>query len=211
MSEPTLIALILLAAPRAAPVARLPAEPPLAEARAAAPAPDVPRLLARLAASDPPVEEVQEAAARRAALRPEEAESLRGRAGSAAWLPRLSAEAHWDERSQHVVGVTASSEVDYLRIAPGRSIAVRLSWNLDELLFNDAELRAAEGAAQAARRRLEAAEHATKLYFQRRRLVAALLLAPPESPVERAAAEVAVDQVTAELDAVTGGLFGRRR
>lgn len=200
------IAAYLLAAlgPAAAPAPEPtgPLAPPQVDARL---------LLARLAASDPPVHEVQAAAARRAAASADEAEGWRSRVRLAPLVPKVVAWAKRDDRTQHVVGLTASAEVDYLRIAPGTEVGVRLSWSLDDLVFSEAELRAAEAAAQAARRRLEAAEKATRLYFHRRELLLGLWLSPPADPASRAAAELAIDLATAELDALTGGMFGGRR
>jgi hypothetical protein len=185
------------------------APPPAAPAPA--PLPDVPRLLARLAAGDPPVDEVQRAAAQRAAPSPEEAAGWKGRARWAAWLPRLSTWYRHDENSSRTLGLTSSSAVDYVRLAPADEVGVRLSWNLAEVVHSDAEVRTAEAAARAARLRAEAAERATRLYFRRRELLAALWLDPPAEPRARAAAELAVDEATAELDFLTGGLFGGRR
>jgi len=192
MTGPALLALALLTPP-------------------AAPPGDPSRLLARLAASDPPIEEVQRAAASRAAAPPAEAASWRSRARWAHWLPRLALWGRHDDRSQHTMGYTSTAEVDYLRLAPNDEIGIRLSWDLPEIAFSEMELRAEEAAARAARRRAEAAERATKLYFRRRELIAALILSPPEEPRARAAAELAVDEATAQLDFLTGGLFGGRR
>jgi hypothetical protein len=171
----------------------------------------VPRLLARLAAADPPVEEVQRAAALRAAAPPAEAASWRARARWASWLPRLGAWYRHDQTASRTLGLTSSSAVDYVRLAPADEVGVRLSWNLAAAAFSEEELRAAEAAARAARQRAEAAERATRLYFRRRELLASLRLAPPDEPRARAAAELEVDQVTAELDFLTGGLFGGGR
>ncbi|HEY7723826.1 MAG TPA: hypothetical protein VH880_00730 [Anaeromyxobacteraceae bacterium] len=198
---PSLLALALLAP-------RLQAAP---AARAEVPLPDARRILARLAASEPPVEDVQRAAERLASAAPEEAASWRRRAGLAHWLPSLSAWFRHDDRSQRTLGLSASGEVDVLRLAPQNEVGVRLTWDLPALVFSDAELRAAEASDRSARRRAEAASHATRLYFRRRSLLAALALAPPSDPVALAAAELDVDLVTAELDGITGGLFGGRR
>jgi hypothetical protein len=175
------------------------------------PARDVPRLLARLAAADPPVEEVQRAAALRAAAPPADAASWRGRARWAAWLPRLTTWYRHGESAARTLGLTSSAAVDYVRLAPTDEVGVRATWDLQAIAFSEGELRAAEAAARAARQRAEAAERATRLYFRRRELVAALWLSPPAEPSARAAAELAVDEVTAELDFLTGGLFGGRR
>ncbi len=55
-------------------------------------------------------------------------------------------------------------------------------------------------------------ERAAQLYFERRRLRLALALAPPADPAARAEAELRVAEITARLDAATGGLLrlGRR-
>jgi len=172
---------------------------------------DVPRLLARLAATDPPVEEVQRAAALRAAPSPAETASWTARARWASWLPRLATSFRHDERSQHTLGITSSAEVDYVRLAPGNEVRLQLTWNLADVAFSDGELRAGEAAARAARLRAEAAEKATRLYFKRRGLLATLWLSPPDDPTARTAAELALDEATAELDFLTGGLFARER
>lgn len=199
MPLPALLLAALAASPPSAP------QPPPFDAR------DVPRLLARLAASDPPIAEVQRAAALRAAAGPDEAASWRARARWAALLPAAGVSYSHAERSTRTLGLTTSAEVDLLRLTPTDEVGVRLTWKLGDLLFSAEELRAAEAAAQAARRREQAVERATTLYFKRRELIAALWVAPPAEARERVAAELAVEGTTAELDFLTGGLFGGRR
>jgi hypothetical protein len=189
----------------------LAAPPAVQPGPAAEPGRDVPRLLARLGASDPPIEEVQRAAALRAGPSPAEAASWQARARWAAWLPRLTTWYRHGESASRTLGLTSSAAVDYVRLAPTDEAGLRLSWNLAAIAFSEAELHGAEAAARAARQRAEAAERVTRLYFRRRELIAALWLSPPDEPKARAAAELAVDEVTAELDFLTGGLFGGRR
>ncbi len=202
--------LLLLAAPSArhdAPAPPERASPPasqVAEARAA-------RLLALLADGEPGVAEVQRAAAREAHADPEELEAWRRRAGRAAWLPRLSAEVRREDRTYRITGLTGSGEVDYLRAAPGTVAVVRAVWELDALVFAAGEVRAAEAAARLLRHREDLVARATRLYFERQRLRAALVLSPPEEVAERADRELALEETTAELDALTGGLFRRGR
>jgi hypothetical protein len=176
--------------------------PPLSsQAGPPAPAdPDPPRevlrALALAAAGDPDVARVQAAAARHAAALPEQASPL------AALLPRITAEVRHAQESNRVVGLQGSGEVDYLRLSPGTTVAVRATWDLGRLAPP-----APPGALEAARRRGEAAGRATRGYFERRSLRARLLLSPPPDPAARAAAELEVDRLGAELDALTGGLF----
>jgi hypothetical protein len=162
-------------------------------------------LLARAAGAEPTVLEVQRAAAAGAAT--PGAADWRRRARLAALLPRVSAELRLDDRSYRTVGLTTSAEVDYTRYTPGSGVVVRLSWDLPEAVFTEAELRAAAQAQAAARLRAEAVERATRLYFERQRRRLALVADPPASPRERAEQELRLEELAAELDALTGGLY----
>lgn len=199
------IALVLAAATaESQPSRRLPAsEPAPAEVRAARAA-----ALARI--GEPSVEAVQRAAAAQLDGEAEQLESLRRRARRSAWLPRLTAEVEHDDRSTRVVGFTGSGESDYLRLSPGTRAGVRATWELDRLAFSRDELAVAEAQARAARQCRERVEQATRLFFLRLRLKVELALAAPEGTLERLRSELELGRVTAELDALTGGLFGGR-
>jgi hypothetical protein len=199
-----------------------PAQPPLsAEARSSTPRTDADalraaerdalRALAVLAAGAPPIAEVQEAAARAADRSVPEARGLARRARLAALLPTLTTEYRHEERSYRVVGLQGSGEVDYTRLAPGRAFVVRATWDLGELVAARGELPAAVAESERARRRGEAVRRATALYQALRRARLALLLAPPADALARAEAELEVDGLAAELDALTGGLLSGRR
>ena len=197
-----LLSLLALAAPapRPAPTAQV-ASPPAAPP----PAPDPLRLLARLAARDPAVGDVQAAAAQVAERATPDPTELAARRRTAAWLPTLSVEAKADRQSYRVVGLQASGEVDYLRSSPGTSIQVRATWELGDLVAARAEPAAASAAQTRIRHRDEAVRRATLLYFERRRLLALLALDPPVEPMALAAAVLEASRATAELAALTGG------
>jgi len=110
------------------------------------------------------------------------------------------------------VGLQGSGEVDYLRLAPGSTYLLRATWDLGGLVAAKGELAAAAAARARAHRRDAAVRRATALFFERQRARLALLLDPPSAPLARAEAELALDRLTAELDAATGGLLsgGRR-
>ena len=178
------------------------------------------RLLLRATASEPTIEEVQRAAAATAAP---PAGTWESRARLAALLPRVSTDARFDQRRARVVGLTGSSEVDYLRDTPGYVVGVRLTWDLPTLVFADAELRAAAHVQSLAKARTEAVARATKLYFERQRLRLELAAAPrtelataartelaaaPRSDARsRAEQELRLLELAAELDALTAGAF----
>ncbi len=199
-----LSALITAAALGGAPPAR--AEPP-STAEVLAARDEATRLLGLALAGEPRVEAVQRAAEARAAPGRAEADGWRGRARLAGLVPRVTAEYRHDERTYHVIGLSSGSEVDYVRSMPGDSVSVRLGWNLENLVFARGELDAASAAERAASARRAAAERATRLYYERLRLRLALLAAPPGQGRARAEQELELDEVTAELDALTG-LYG---
>jgi hypothetical protein len=195
--------LLLLAAPSVAP-AQVPDGPAAVRAEAA-------RLLAALAASDPPISEVQRAAAEHDGVAPERLRAWVARPRSAAWLPRLSLEASRTDRDTRVIGVTGTVESDYLRLSPSTQFGLRATWDLDQLVFSRDEPAAAWTASRLVDRREERVRRATRLYFQRRLLRARLALDPPLDVAARAEGENQLAALTAELDAITGGLFSGRR
>jgi hypothetical protein len=197
---PLLLVLLLVA-----PAAALGAPPLLPSSQDAAAAEAVAlRAMAVASAREPDVDALQRAAAR-VVDREGGAGSVSARTRLAALLPKVSAEYRYDRSSNRVVGVQGSGEVDYLRFAPSDAIVVRATWDLPCLVAGGDELDAAARAEAHARRRAEAVEKVTKLYFERRKLRVALLVAPPTDPVARAQAEVEIGRLGAEIDALTGG------
>jgi hypothetical protein len=178
---------------------------------AAAPPPDPARLLARLAASEPDILEVQAAAANHAEAATPDPALLARRRRLSALLPRVTLEARHEERDYRVSGLQGSSEVDYLRSSPGTSLAVHATWELGDLVAATGEAAAAAAALARATRRDEAVRKATTLHFERRQRQLALLSDPPTDARARAAAELELARATAELDALTGGLLSSRR
>jgi len=171
---------------------------------------DADRALAVVAAGEPRIGEIQDAAARTADRQVAEAEGFARRARAAALLPRLTAEVRRDERSYRVVGLQSSGEVDYRHLSPGSAVLLRATWDLGELVAARGELAAAAVSEARARRRAEAVRRATAIYYERRSAQLQLLLAPPEAALERAEAELQIERLAAELDALTGGLLSGR-
>jgi hypothetical protein len=175
------------------------------------PEPDAYRALAAISSGEPGIAEVQDAAARESERGAPDLEGFPGRSRLSALLPRLTAEYRREERSYRVVGLQGSAEVDYLRFNPGTAFVLSATWDLGTLVAAKGEISAAHASSARARRREAAIRLATAAFFERRRALLALVLEPPGTALARAEAELAVDRLTAELDALTGGLFGRGR
>ena len=182
-------------------LAASPAPPP--------PPPDPVRLLARLAASEPPISRVQAAAGAQVEEAVPDPSALAARRRVAALLPRLTAEVRADRSSYRVYGLQTAGEVDYARSSPGTTVRLMATWELADLVASRGEPAAASSTLSRLRRREEAVKRATTLYYERRRLLALLALEPPTTPLGRAEAELELERTTAELDELTGGLYGR--
>jgi hypothetical protein len=163
------------------------------------------RAIAAAAAGEPDVLTLQRAAARSAELASPDPAGYPARARVSALLPRITAEYRHDEQANRVVGLQGSGEVDYLRLAPGDTYLVRATWDLSSLVAAPGELQAVVAAQARARRRADAIARVTALHFERQRLRMELLLSPPADPLARARAELELERLAAELDALTGG------
>lgn len=211
LSVPAMVlvpALLLAPVLAAAPLRLAQAPPEPAPTAAPDPAAAALRALALASAGDPSVAEVQRAAAR-VATPPAAPSGLARRARLAGLLPRLTAEVRHDEQELRVVGLQGSGEVDYARSSPGTGVLLRATWDLGELAAARLEVSAGRAEQDLAERREAAVARATALYFERRRLRAGLLLAPPGTAEARVEAELALAKATAELDGLTGGLLSR--
>jgi len=204
-----LVLALALPAPRPARAGPQAAQPGAAVALPAAPDPaaveaQVARAIAAVSEGEPTIEALQQAAAREAERAAPAPVAYAGRARWAALLPTLTAEYRHEQQSNRIVGFQGSGEVDYLRLTPSDAIVVKATWDLGTLVAAPGELAAAAHAQAQARRRAEAVAKVTELYFERRRLRAALLLAPATDPVARARAELEIDRLGADLNALTG-------
>jgi hypothetical protein len=199
---------VLLPAAAAAAPPSPPQSPPAADPSAAQG--EAIRALALVSAGEPAIDVLQRAAAREVDRSDPVSAAYPGRARLAALLPNLTAEFKHDQASNRVVGFQGSGEVDYLRLTPSDTFMVRATWELPSLVASASELTAAARAQELARRRAEAVEHVTKLYYERQRLRVALALAPPADPVARAQAELDIARLGAEIDALTGAALRER-
>jgi hypothetical protein len=82
---------------------------------------------------------------------------------------------------------------------------VRAVWNLDRLVFN------AEGLDVKSLNSLgeTLVREVTTLYYSRRRLLASIVMSPPEAPEELFFELTRLDEITATLDSLTGNKFSK--
>jgi len=177
-----------------------------------APVPD-PALLARALAelpTRPGIAEVQEAALRRATLAPRTAQRWLRRVRAAALLPTV--QAGLDVRSDQGWQLDqAAGDGDELSrdLGAGRALQVRASWDLDRLIFNADELRAARAALDLADVRERLLVRVTQLYFERQQLLLEIASLPARDGHEAIGRHVRLAEVEAVLAGLTGLSFAR--
>jgi len=85
-----------------------------------------------------------------------------------------------------------------------------VEWDLSRLVFNPDTIRAASQAIHLAELREDVLNAATKIYFERRSLILELKIKPPRDFAAYARKRLRSDELTADLDALTGGKFSAR-
>ena len=156
-------------------------------------------------AEEPGLLEVQEAAARAAGGTAAEDASRLSRARLAHWAPQVRGQAQVRDDEKLRSGEFRLAPVREQDVGVGHAWAVVLSWDLPQAVYTREEAQLALAHAHLARLRREAADKAVQLFLERRRARGHFLSLPPGAP--RTAACLAGLQLTAQLDALTAGLF----
>jgi hypothetical protein len=192
-----------------------PSGPPTPAARRAVDpnAPNAPNALRRAAAGDPPIDQLRAAATALALAEPARARSMLQRARWSAFLPEVRFRI--DRRfgrseSLNVPGVPLDDPppvgldtVDEVRYE------WRASWDLSRIIFNPDELNAHVEALRMADVRREIESLVIRAYFERRRLKMEALAADGNDMGSNVRRDARIQELEAELDALTGGLFSR--
>ncbi|MBI4387447.1 MAG: hypothetical protein HY582_00185, partial [Candidatus Omnitrophica bacterium] len=91
-----------------------------------------------------------------------------------------------------------------------RSTDFYLSWSLGDLIWNSAQTSIDSREKLMVELREEILSEVTRLYFERRRVQIEFLTNPPTETFERMSALLKIDELTANLDALTNGYFSKR-
>jgi hypothetical protein len=189
----------------------VPPPPPLVRV-----APVDPGLLRAALAADPPLEALRRAASALAAAEPEEARSMVARARWAALLPELRIRV--DRRFGRTESLDFGGSAAEAAVAPvgvdtinDLRYEARATWDLSRIVFNPDELGAETQAMRMADVRREVESTVIRLVFERRRLKAEALATDANDTVSRFRLDFRVQEIEAELDALTGGAFTRLR
>lgn len=163
--------------------------------------------------NEPKINEVQQAAIKYAEVEPEKIARWRRLAAKKAWLPQVSMGLdrnttdlwHWEG------GSTTKADDDILRKGHD-SIEwdVRFTWDLGELIWNDDQTNIDVRSKLMVQLRDDILDEVTKLYFERIRLKMEINNLPIEDNKKRCEKELKLQELTASLDALTGGYFSQQ-
>ncbi len=161
----------------------------------------------------PPVDMLRAAATALALAEPERARSLVQRARVAAWLPEVRV------RVDRRFGRSESLDVSPAPLADAPPVSLdtvdevryeaRATWDLSRLVFNPDELAAHAEALRMADVRREVESLVIRLYFERRRLKVEAATTDGNDMASNLRREARIEELEAELDALTGGAFLR--
>ena len=206
-----LLASLLAQADGPSPEPAPPDPPPAARNRRPAPS-----LLRALAAADPPIDKLRAAASELALTEPDRARSLVVRARLAGWLPELRGGFYRRlARAESVdLGSSATTPLAPVGIDSDNDVRyeLRATWDLSRIVFNPDEIGAHFQALRSGDARREIESLVIRLYFERRRLKADLTAADATAtgmPLSGVKLALRVEEIEAELDALTGGAFTR--
>jgi len=86
----------------------------------------------------------------------------------------------------------------------------KFEWDFGDFLFNPDQVRISNEARNLAELRNDVLEEVTQFYFQRRNSQIDLLLSPPDDLRDRLRLELQLQEVTANIDYLTGGYLTQR-
>jgi photosystem II stability/assembly factor-like uncharacterized protein len=121
-----------------------------------------------------------------------------------------------------IIETVESTKEDKFRLVSGWSSAsaderrfqnnytFSFEWDLGDFLFNPDQVRISDEARDLVELRNDTLETVTQFYFQRRQLQLDLLLSPAEELRERLRLELQLQEVTANIDYLTGGYLTQR-
>jgi hypothetical protein len=161
---------------------------------------------------EPGIRTVQEDAIRYASAEPERAASWFTRSAWANIAPRrVRAQLDRDYKDNRSATSKDRAEISARTDLDDDSLwQFTAEWDLSRLVYNPDMVKAASQAMDLAELREDVLNAVTKIFFERRSLRVELELSPPADFSDFATKRLRVDELTADLDALTGGAFTQR-
>jgi len=157
---------------------------------------------------EPAISEVQQAAIRYAEVGPEKIKDWRKRAKIKAILPRLTLGIDRSKRTNYEIYTSATTHYVYAGpLDKNSGWDVTLSWELGDLIWNDDQTSIDVRSRLMVQLREDILDEVNKLYFERIRLRMEMDRLSIEDRVKRSEKQLRLEELTASLDALTGGYY----
>ncbi|MDP8216257.1 MAG: hypothetical protein P9L98_02905 [Candidatus Kaelpia imicola] len=151
---------------------------------------------------EPSAREVQQATLDYNEVNPEKIKAWRRSLRYRALLPQL--DLGYDKT---IYGTYSSGGQSY--VGP-RDWSVDLTWDLEDLIWNHYQDDIDTRSRLNTQLRLDILDEVNRLYFERKRVKIDLINNPPEESIDRIKRMMYLEELTAALDAYTGGFFSKR-
>jgi competence ComEA-like helix-hairpin-helix protein len=172
---------------------------------------EVVRKVLKRYAGEPTVREVQGQAVEYVRVHPEIIDSWRLRARTNALAPKLSTNVQGNSNNGlRTVTSTGQAPQEVRTDDTGGKLTLDATWELDRLVFEPQEMAVAREGVRIANLRDRVLDEVTRRYFERRRLQVDLELSPPTDLGDRVKKELRLQELTADIDAATGGWFSQK-
>jgi len=156
--------------------------------------------------NEPCIRDVQEAAIKYAEVHPDKIKAWRESAKKKALLPNVSVGLdryvtdywHWDSGTNPDTLQKGKDAVSW---------DISMSWNMGELIWNDDQTSIDTRSKLMVELRDDIMDEVTRTYFERRRLQIEMLTSPPQDLKLSLEKELRLQELTADIDALTGGYF----
>ena len=166
-------------------------------------------------AGEPSIREVQGMAMDYSHTHAAQVENWLAASRNAAYLPEVQLRYYYYNRLnqgyQYVLDDIgdASAQIEDADTDKDHVGQVTLKWRLDDLVMSSERIRVISEAQDVVKLRDKVLRQVTQVFFDRRRLQVEYLLSPAGDLREQVEDEIRLMELTAELDALTGGQFSR--
>lgn len=168
----------------------------------------------KIFAQEPTIEEIREAAIIYAEVQPGKIERWRKAAARKAWLPdlRVAYDGNEDWKSSTYFYSTSSQKYKDDDITEGEDDqwSVSLTWELGDLIWNNDQTSIDSRSRLMVQLRDDVLNEVTRLYFERRRLQIKMVMSPGEEIADKIEEELRLQELTANIDALTGSYLSKR-
>jgi photosystem II stability/assembly factor-like uncharacterized protein len=164
--------------------------------------------------NEPTIEEIREAAMSYAEVQPEKIEGWRKAAAKKALLPDLrfafDNNKAWQSSTYFYSIDDKKYKDDDITKDKDTGWSISLTWELGDLIWNDAQTSIDTRSKLMVELRDDILNEVTRLYFERRRMQIEMLLSPHEDIKEKIEKELRLQELTADIDALTGSYLSKR-